>query len=101
MAPGSHPPAHFRLWPLPLLVYSFAMRHLSPRQQQIVRLQGQGLAQKEIADRLHISLGTVKTHVARAQAITGAASGIEMQSGIHRREMSTVEIGRASCRERV
>ena len=67
------------------------MHRLSPRQQQIVELQGQGLAQKQIADRLHISLGTVKTHLARAQAITGAASGIEMQSGIHRREMSTVE----------
>ena len=66
------------------------MENLTPRQQQIVQLQSQGLGQKQIADRLHCSLSTVKTHLARAQARTGTRSGIEMQSSIHGRKMDVV-----------
>jgi DNA-binding NarL/FixJ family response regulator len=38
---------------------------LSPRQAEILELLGQGLATKEIAARLHLSVKTVETHRAR------------------------------------
>jgi DNA-binding NarL/FixJ family response regulator len=66
------------------------MHQLTPRQRQITDLQGQGLAQKQIADRLNLSLSTVKTHLSRAHARTGTRSGIEMQAGIHGRQMEDV-----------
>ena len=66
------------------------MHQLTPRQRQITDLQGQGLAQKQIADRLNLSLSTVKTHLSRAHARTGTRSGLEMQSGIRRRELGVV-----------
>ncbi len=36
---------------------------LTPREQDVLALLGEGLSNKEIADRLHISLYTVKNHV--------------------------------------
>lgn len=36
---------------------------LTPREQQVTALLLDGLENKEIADRLHLSVGTVKTHV--------------------------------------
>lgn len=35
---------------------------LSPRQQQILRLVAEGLTNREIADRLHISVRTAEVH---------------------------------------
>ncbi len=36
---------------------------LTPRQQEVVNLLGEGLSNKEIASRLHIAVHTVKSHV--------------------------------------
>lgn len=38
---------------------------LSPREEEILRLAASGLTNKEIADRLHLSAHTVKTHLRR------------------------------------
>jgi DNA-binding NarL/FixJ family response regulator len=37
--------------------------HLSPREQEIIHLLAQGHLYKEIADRLHLSVETVRTHI--------------------------------------
>jgi DNA-binding NarL/FixJ family response regulator len=42
-----------------------AAPELTPREQQIVALLGEGLSNKEIASRLHIQVATVKNHVHR------------------------------------
>lgn len=47
------------------------MAQLSPREQQIVRLIGEGLADKEIAHALGLSVRTVEGHVARIRDKTG------------------------------
>ncbi|MBX3332163.1 MAG: hypothetical protein KF722_17295 [Nitrospira sp.] len=44
---------------------------LSPREQQIVRLIGEGLSDKEIAKALRLSVRTVEGHVARIRNKTG------------------------------
>lgn len=36
---------------------------LSPREQEITRLVGNGLTNKEISEQLHLSVGTVKNHI--------------------------------------
>lgn len=38
---------------------------LSPREQQVLELLAQGLLYKEIGDRLHITVGTIKQHIHR------------------------------------
>ena len=70
--------------------YSVPVEKLTPRQREIVRLQSQGLLQKQIADRLHISLGTVKTHILRAHKRTGARSRCDLCSGGHGREITAI-----------
>lgn len=42
-----------------------AAPHFTPRQQEILKLTGQGLATKEIAAQLNLSVKTVETHRAR------------------------------------
>ena len=39
------------------------LKKLSPREREVSRLVAFGLSNKDIAERLHISLGTVKDHV--------------------------------------
>ena len=44
---------------------------LSERQRSVVRLLAKGLSNRQIADELHISIETVRTHVAHALERTG------------------------------
>ena len=44
------------------------VRHLTPREQEVVALVGHGLSNAEIAERLVVSPTTAKTHVSRAMA---------------------------------
>lgn len=50
---------------------------LTAREQEVLQLIGQGLANKMIADRLHISEHTVKFHVSAIYAKLGVASRTE------------------------
>lgn len=45
---------------------------LSPRQHDVLRLMREGLANRDIAGRLHIAEATVKSHVAALLQLTGA-----------------------------
>lgn len=45
---------------------------ISPREREVLELLAAGLANKEIAERLHVSPHTVKTHVARLFEKLGA-----------------------------
>ena len=47
-------------------------KRLSPRELQIIRLCGDGLGNKEVAERLRISIRTVHTHVTNARIKLGA-----------------------------
>lgn len=47
-------------------VRSEDVRHLTPREQEVVSLVGHGLSNAEIAERLVVSPTTAKTHVSRA-----------------------------------
>jgi DNA-binding NarL/FixJ family response regulator len=48
----------------PLEAYQKVVSSLTPREQEVLRLLGQGLSNKEIGERLVISEKTAKTHVA-------------------------------------
>ena len=50
------------------------VEHLTPREIEVLRFMGDGLVNKEIADRLHVSEHTVKFHVASILGKLGAAS---------------------------
>jgi DNA-binding NarL/FixJ family response regulator len=50
---------------------------LTPREREVLALMAEGLANKQIAQRLHISEHTVKFHVAAILAKLGAASRTE------------------------
>ena len=52
--------------------------HLSPREQEIVRLVAKGLPSKAIADVLDVSLWTVATHLRRVFSKLGVGSRAEM-----------------------
>jgi DNA-binding NarL/FixJ family response regulator len=49
--------------PLRLRMHPAVLRALSPREQEVLRLLGQGNRNKEIAVQLSVSVGTVKTHL--------------------------------------
>lgn len=51
---------------------------ITAREEEIVRLVGQGLSNQEIADRLGISFGTVRTHVYNIFQKTGAGSRVDL-----------------------
>ncbi len=45
---------------------------LTPREREVVTLVARGLSNDEIADRLYMSVSTVKTHATRAMTKLGA-----------------------------
>ncbi|MGE7386541.1 response regulator [Streptomyces sp. NPDC004126] len=51
---------------------------LTPREREVLGLLGVGLSNKEIADRLHLGVTTVKTHVASLMAKTGRDNRIRL-----------------------
>ncbi|GIG62606.1 DNA-binding response regulator [Longispora fulva] len=51
---------------------------LSRRESQVVGLVSAGLSNAEIAERLHLGVTTVKTHVAAAMAKTGASNRVRL-----------------------
>lgn len=51
---------------------------LTAREEDVLLTVAQGLANAEIADTLHISLSTVKTHLARLMAKLGARNRVEL-----------------------
>jgi len=58
--------------------------HLSPRERRIVELLATGYAYKEIADRLDLSIETVKTHLKRVYRklrVTSAAAAVAKTLG--------------------
>ncbi|MFD5702352.1 response regulator [Streptomyces lasiicapitis] len=60
---------------------------LTPRERDVLGLLGEGLSNKEIGDRLHLGVTTVKTHVANLMAKTRCDNRIRLallavQSGV-------------------
>ncbi|WP_329024446.1 response regulator transcription factor [Streptomyces sp. NBC_00690] len=53
-------------------------RQLTPREREVLALVGAGLANKDIADRLHLGVTTVKTHIANLMAKTGRDNRIRL-----------------------
>ena len=53
---------------------SRAIDDLSVREKQILALAGKGLSNSEIADRLHLSTHTIKSHIHNALSKLGASN---------------------------
>lgn len=51
---------------------------ITPREREVLGLLGVGLSNKEIADRLHLGVTTVKTHVASLMTKTGRDNRIRL-----------------------
>jgi DNA-binding NarL/FixJ family response regulator len=51
---------------------------LTDRERQVLALVGEGLSNPEIADRLHLGVTTVKTHIANLMAKTGSANRVQL-----------------------
>ncbi|MFD9700933.1 response regulator [Lentzea sp. NPDC059081] len=51
---------------------------LTPRELEVLVLLAQGLGNQDIADRLHVGVTTVKTHVAALMAKTGADNRVRL-----------------------
>ncbi len=65
--------------------WDFGRFRLSPREREIIVLVGEGLSYRVIADRLGISIATVKTHLARIFEKTGAANKMDLANRCRRR----------------
>jgi DNA-binding NarL/FixJ family response regulator len=54
------------------------MSGLSGREQEVARLVADGLANKEIAARLHLSVRTVETHIRHVLAKLGLLNRVQL-----------------------
>ena len=57
---------------------------LTPRQEQVLRLLGEGASTDEIAAALHLSRETVRNHVRHVLRALGAHSRLEAVAAAHR-----------------
>jgi len=55
-----------------------AVAALTAREREVLTLVGAGLSNREIADRLHVGVTTVKTHISSLMAKTGAPNRIRL-----------------------
>jgi DNA-binding CsgD family transcriptional regulator len=58
---------------------------VTPRQQEVLRFLGAGLTTREMADRMSLSIETVRNHVRMVLAQLGARSRLEAVLLAHRR----------------
>jgi DNA-binding CsgD family transcriptional regulator len=58
---------------------------LTDREREIVLLLGQGLSNRDVAERLTVSVRTVEGHIYKAMAKTGTASREELAALLNRR----------------
>ena len=64
------------------------VRQLSDRELEVFQLVGQGLATREIAERLHLSVKTVETHRSRIKGKLGLKSSSELtHHAVHWQQM--------------
>ena len=57
---------------------------LTERERAVLALVADGLSNAEIAERLHVAVSTVKTHVAALMAKTGATNRVRLAILAHR-----------------
>ncbi|TDO41193.1 LuxR family two component transcriptional regulator [Paractinoplanes brasiliensis] len=57
---------------------------LTAREQDVLRLVGEGLSNTEIAERLHIGITTVKTHITALMTKTGSPNRVRLALVAHR-----------------
>ena len=62
----------------PMLERSESTERLTEREQEVVRLAADGLASRQIADRLYLSVRTVENHLQRAYVKLGVTSRVEL-----------------------
>jgi DNA-binding CsgD family transcriptional regulator len=58
---------------------------LSPREREIIALLARGLSNREVADRLCLSVRTIEGHIYRAMARTGVATREELARLLRRK----------------
>ena len=68
-----------------------ALAELTPQQRQIVRLAGDGLSDREIADRLFLSPRTVSSHLYRSYPKLGVASRHQLRDLIGQTSTSAAQ----------
>ncbi|WP_280441205.1 response regulator transcription factor [Nocardia brasiliensis] len=61
-----------------------AQAELTPREREVLSLVGAGWSNQEIADRLHLGVTTVKTHVANLMGKTGCDNRVRLAVYAHK-----------------
>ncbi len=77
-----------------------ALSELTPQEEEVVRLAACGLTNQEIAGRLHLSPGTVKTHLYRSYPKLGVTARHELPGVLERRTSRRDGDGEAAGRKR-
>ncbi|WP_280432804.1 response regulator transcription factor [Nocardia brasiliensis] len=61
-----------------------AQAELTPREREVLSLVGAGWSNQEIADRLHLGVTTVKTHIANLMSKTGCDNRVRLAVYAHK-----------------